>query len=197
MEQFQQTPPVRRKKTWKELTKFEKGIGIGCGGIVGLCILLLIISIAVASNTNEASTTTGNNRSPYAPKTPVQQLTSDMQSVTTLGSPTLSYAEATHIATITDTIANPIDISTTVFSLKSDCFGLQKQLWQSDYRLLSQVTLNMIIPTVDKYGNAGTAIGGSCTVTAETARLLNWSNLDNDTAWSAYDSTYLSQMLHQ
>jgi hypothetical protein len=78
--------------------------------------------------------------------------------------------------------------------IQLDAFSVMKAIWTQWPANLgakpSQVTFKDMGDTKDKYGNNSRGAWGTAVLYAETAALFNWSGLDRQSAWDAYDVKY-------
>jgi hypothetical protein len=78
--------------------------------------------------------------------------------------------------------------------IQLDAFSVMKAIWTQWPANLgakpSQVTFKDMGDTKDKYGNNSRGAWGTAVLYAETAALFNWSGLDRESAWNAYDVKY-------
>ena len=77
---------------------------------------------------------------------------------------------------------------------KQAIFNIEQAVWQSTLSP-DAVAVNILGPVLDKYGHQSEATLLSATLQKDTANQFVWDNLDSDSAWNAYDNTWLSPIL--
>jgi hypothetical protein len=78
-------------------------------------------------------------------------------------------------------------------------FDIEKAIWTSNTHLIKEVDVNIRGPFsyTDAYGKVtnSTGVYTSVKLTQTTAAKFVWANLDQDSAWAAYDSTWAAPSL--
>ncbi len=109
-----------------------------------------------------------------------------------------TYRVGDETAQVTATVAGlvprtPADISAAQERVKIMCFRAQEALWTSANGIpLHEVTVTVLGPVIDDYGDKMTAAYGAAVLTAATAARFHWDSLSPDTAWEDYDNVYLA-----
>lgn len=97
--------------------------------------------------------------------------------------------------TVTVTISGDLPLTETQIAaaharIKSLCFQELSGLWSSGLPL-RQTTVVIVGPTKDEYNAIINQLYGFAVVNESTARRVSWTSATPDSAWSAYDQTYL------
>lgn len=92
--------------------------------------------------------------------------------------------------TITITLGEQWSNKTARTTIEYDTFDIESRIWTSHLHPKS-VTVIINGQLVDKYGATSTGLYAKATLTSETANLFHWDVLDSETAWAAYDSTWM------
>jgi hypothetical protein len=127
---------------------------------------------------------------PTATLTPQQTLTRLVTSVANTHDYTVTVAlQDGGVVIVTETLKpNSIAASSLI---KLDMFTIQRTLWTKWHGPLTEVDVNVEGPLQDAYGNVSTGLYAHTQLTAATASLFNWANLDQDSAWNVYDAAYI------
>lgn len=103
-----------------------------------------------------------------------------------------SYDAATKTGTLTVTVGEQINLGAGQLTTKEIAFDLQQAIWRDQHGMgLQELDVVVLGPTQDQYGNTTTGKYGEADLTAATAALFNWGNLDAETAWGDYDFVFL------
>jgi hypothetical protein len=166
-----------------------------------LCGLLCGCGAATGSGRTGAGTPTSTAAPPTptaGPPTPTptaleQQLDALVQpAIGNLAYDTsVRFDQASSTATVTATVKQCSDIPTTQELVKTVAFRALKALWTSS-EAFKDVSMGVLGPFQDDFGNHTLQAYGSADVTAQTAAKLNWASLSPDTAWSAYTNVFLA-----
>lgn len=150
---------------------------------------LLVLCIATCTLLACAdSTATGVTPTTPGPTPTIQQrIQALVDSNATLDDKATSSYDG-HAVTVTVTLSEAFDNNGYQLAIRSNCFAINKALWQNVHGLDS-VEIDFLGPLVDAYGNNSIGGMGMCQLTATTEKLFNWNNLDADQAWSDYDQT--------
>jgi hypothetical protein len=87
------------------------------------------------------------------------------------------------------------DIATSQEQVKTICLRAQAALWTSGFAP-RQVTVLVLGPVYDDYGDATTDTYGTALLTASTAARFDWRGVNPDSAWEAYDVVFLRPTYH-
>lgn len=91
---------------------------------------------------------------------------------------------------VTAVLGTAWDSNSAKENVKLTTMQIMESVWKSGM-YLTKVTVAVEGPLVDKYGNSSTGAWGIATLTRETASKFNWANLDQDSTWDDYDTTWL------
>ncbi len=153
-----------------------------------------------ASNAAPSATATTATTAPSATFT--TPTTSELLSANARGavgaaatSVAVAYDTSAEKATVTITIAGDVPdtdakIAVAYARVKTLCFQEENALWTSG-QPLRQVTVVILGPTQDEYDNTVNQWYGIAVVGGETAHRFSWANVTPESAWSAYDQTFL------
>lgn len=101
------------------------------------------------------------------------------------------FDPVTEAASVTATVNPGPDTPTTQELVKTVAFRALKALWTSGVAS-KDVSVAVLGPFQDDFGNQILQAYGSADVTAQTAAKLNWASLTPDTAWNAYTAVFLA-----
>jgi hypothetical protein len=100
--------------------------------------------------------------------------------------PTITVTGQTVDVSMDDSSAVNIDAE----RAKTCIFDLEKDAWATNSSF-TQVTAHVQVLLQDQYGNQSVGDLARATLTRGTEQKFVWSNLNADSAWADYDSTYL------
>jgi hypothetical protein len=103
----------------------------------------------------------------------------------------VAFDQASETATVTATVKQCSDIPTTQELVKTVAFRALKALWTGG-EAFKDISVAVLGPFQDDFGNHTLQAYGSADVTAQTAAKLNWASLTPDTAWNAYTTVFLA-----
>lgn len=115
-----------------------------------------------------------------------QAVHNDIHKVTTI-----TYEDAAHtqLDITSDVSEYQLTNGTTRGEIQLQAYDTFKDMFTHHSYAVQQVTITWTGQVVDSYGNTSTATIGMATLTAPTASLFNWDNLDFGQAWADYDAT--------
>ena len=103
----------------------------------------------------------------------------------------VSFDQAGDTTAVTATVKQCSDVATTQELVKTVAFRALKALWTSGMSF-KDMSMAVLGPFQDDFGNHTLQAYGSADVTAQTAAKLNWASLSPDTAWNAYTNVFLA-----
>lgn len=83
------------------------------------------------------------------------------------------------------------DKSGIINSGEQNIFYIEQTLWKQGGFSASVIEVDVMVQLVDKYGKESPGVALSATLIRETADKFVWDNLSSDTAWNAYDDTWV------
>jgi hypothetical protein len=101
------------------------------------------------------------------------------------------YDPASNSPFVTATVSPGPNVPTTQELVKTVCFLAFKALWTSG-ETFKDVSVAVLGPFQDDFGDHVLQAYGSADVTAQTAAKLHWASLTPDTAWNAYTNVFLA-----
>jgi hypothetical protein len=101
------------------------------------------------------------------------------------------YDPASNSPFVTATVSPGPDVPTTQKLVKTVCFLAFKALWTSG-EAFKDVSVAVLGPFQDDWGDHVLQAYGSADVTAQTAAKLRWASLTPETAWNAYTNVFLA-----
>lgn len=101
------------------------------------------------------------------------------------------YDTSGEAASVTATVKQCADVSTTQELVKTVAFRALKVLWTGGVAF-KDVAAAVLGPFQDDFGNQLLQAYGSADVTAQTAATLKWGSLTPDSAWDAYTNVFLA-----
>lgn len=154
---------------------------------VVLTVICGVVATGLGKNTNNTPAT-------VATPTMHQRINQVVQDDGLGHSLSIEFDLKSNTITVTDDIGEQWDNSTYQNVGKQAILNIQKALWQSDLHP-HEVTVDILGPMLDKYGNTSTDNIMYASLTSNTALKCNWDNLYSDTAWDVYDGTWILPIL--
>src|SRR5450631_2438669 len=129
-------------------------------------------------------------------QTPVQRIQSQTMQLaknSTEFGKDLTSKDSNGAVTITETIGEALDNNGAKTEIKTDCFNIQKAIWQKKVSGVTGITVKILGPLQDQYGKQSIDLIGTCLLSDTTAGQFQWDNLDWASAWDNgdYDVVYL------
>jgi hypothetical protein len=185
-------PPVRQQSQKAGL--LERSIILAVVIIVLAIMVALIGKQNVTTYTSIFDTSPTNDILPTAAPTPTRYLSSRDIERSSLLLAQHSGAVESYLSsyydpgsgslTITETIA-PTEIGAR--TVLTNCFYIEKAIWQGKIPNLKTVTVNIIVPV----GNDVTSTLAICTLNKSTEQRFDWDTLNPGLVWEAYDYTWI------
>lgn len=212
-------PPPKRSP-WRRFRALPKIVQIVAWVVVGMVILIAGISGSHDSNTppaidgstpTTAQAATKTTPAPTLPPTATPKPTATPTALQRIQDQTLQLAKDTTefghnltskatagAVTINETIGEALDNDGAKTEIKTDCFNIQKAIWQKGVAGVTGITVKISGPLQDQYGKQSTGLIGACSLSDLTAKQFQWDNLDWRTAWDSgdYDVVYLLPSLN-
>jgi len=160
--------------------------------VPSLWSIIIIIVLTLACGVIATALGKNTNNSPAIVATPtMQQRINQIVQDDGLGhNLSIEFDLASNTIIVTDDIGEQWDNSTYQNVGKQAILNIQKALWQSNLHP-HEVTVDILGPMLDKYGNTSTDNIMYASLTSDTALKCNWDNLYSDSAWDVYDDTWM------
>lgn len=113
----------------------------------------------------------------------VQKLVSDNAS----DAKSIKTTYASNDVEVNITLNEQLDQSDARSTIQQNCFQIEQALWTGHIAKLDDVNIAFSGPATDKFGNPVTVPYGECDLGHASAAKFNWSNLNQESAWAAYD----------
>jgi hypothetical protein len=209
---FNYPPPPPKKRGWFRRHPFWTAL------IILLCVSAIygVVNDATTSTKPDATTTPIATNIPTQPpatvkptatpkpvptQTPVQRIqsqTSQLASDSTEFGSNISSKDTNGAVTITETMGTALDNNGAKIQIETDCFNIQKAIWQKSVTGVTGVTVKVMTQLTDPYGKQSTGLVGACSLSDINAKQFHWENLDWRTTWDNgdYDVIYLLPSLN-
>lgn len=194
---------IRRLADWYRRQSRALQIVIGIGILACcLCICSAAVSDVIDSANTPTATPTTTTTSAQAAQAPtdtpaptpsptatlttsqrVQKLVSDNAS----DAKSIKTTYAGNDVSVTITLNEQLDQGAARSTIQQNCFQIEQALWTGHIAKLDDVNIAFSGPATDKFGNPVTVPYGECDLGHTTAAKFNWSNLNQESAWQAYD----------
>jgi hypothetical protein len=166
--------------------------------LIGMTLAAILIAVLVVVAGCASSTATAASGPPTPTPTTEQRLAALARHAAT--GPNVQHVDTTYSAqdgtvTVTVTLGGSVpvadaDVSAMQQRVMSMCFQTQKALWTSGI-LLHSVTVTIVGPVRDLYGERAMQAYAAAVLTAAIAAKFDWGTLSADTAWGQYDNVFL------
>lgn len=148
----------------------------------------------VTTYTSIYDTSSTNDTLPTATPTPTRYLSSHDIEQSSLLLAQRSGASESHLSSYYDSGSGSLAITETIGptdigarTILTDCFDIEKAIWQGKIPNLETVTVNIIVPI----GDDSTGTLAICTLNKSTEQQFDWSILTPGQVWEAYDYRWI------
>jgi hypothetical protein len=160
-----------------------------------LAIMVALIGKQNATtNTSILDTSSTNDTLPNATPTPTRYLSSHDIEQSSLLLAQRSGASESHLSSYYDSGSGSLAITEMIApaeigarTILTDCFDIEKAIWQGKIPNLETVTVNIIVPV----GNDVSSTLAICTLNKSTEQHFDWYTLTPGLVWEAYDYRWI------
>ncbi len=185
-------PPVRQPSQRTGL--LERSVILTAVIIVLAIMVTLIGKQNATTNTSLYDTSSTNDTLPTATPAPARYLSSHSIEQDSLLLAKRSGAAESYLSSYYDSGSGSLAITETIGpteigarTILTDCFDIERAIWQGKIPNLKTVTVNIIAPV----GNDVTSIIAICTLNKSTEQHFDWYTLTPGLVWEAYDYRWI------
>lgn len=158
--------------------------------IIVAFILLTMIGLIVTLNTPNPTSNTPVLQATDTP-TPVLTYPQRIEQAINLPGSKVTFNDKTGKVVVTYYAGEMINYDSGVLLSKMYVFDIEKAIWNDGLGAVQSVEVHIQANLIDPYGKNSIGDIATATLTKTTATRFVWNNLDQNTAWLVYDTTWL------